>query len=97
MEKQNKILLQNIEVFKNKEISAHSDKTSVGVQTILFEEDMIRCKECEYPADDIYDLGEHVYEFHGEHEKNSLECHYCDEKFQSKRDLMIHRKEAHIE
>ena len=46
---------------------------------------MIRCKECEYPADDIYDLGEHVYEFHGEHEKSSLECHYCDEKFQSKR------------
>ena len=58
---------------------------------------MIRCKECEYPADDIFDLGEHVYEFHGEHEKNSLECHYCDEKFQSKRDLMVHRKEAHIE
>ena len=97
LEKQNKILLQNIEVFKNKEISAHSDKTSVGVQTILFEEDMIRCKECEYPADDIFDLGEHVYEFHGEHEKNSLECHYCDEKFQSKRDLMVHRKEAHLE
>ena len=26
------------------------------------------CHECEYPAEDIYDLGEHMYEAHSERE-----------------------------
>ena len=38
----------------------------------MFEEDIMRCKDCEYPAEDIYDLGEYMHEFHGENIKNKF-------------------------
>ena len=71
---------------------------SVAVQT----EDMeiMRCNECEYPAEDIYDLGEHMYEIHtmeNEGITEQIACYYCDHKFKTKHDLMKHRKEAHEE
>ena len=53
--------------------------------------------ECEYPAEDIYDLGEHMHEFHGEMKRETLDCYFCDQSFNTKRDLMIHRKKEHIE
>ena len=97
LEKENISLLKKMDSLKNKEMASTSEKISVGVQTILFEEDIIRCKECEYPAEDIYDLGEHMHEFHGENTKEALDCHYCDEIFQTKKDLMVHRKRDHPE
>ena len=53
-------------------MASASEKNSVGVQTILFEEDIIRCRECEYECEDIYDLGEHIHEFHGENTKKAI-------------------------
>ena len=38
-------------------------RTTTG-ELILF------CNECEFPADDIYDLEQHMYEFHSEDEGN---------------------------
>ena len=35
-----------------------------NVETQTDEQDHMRCNECEYPAEDIYDLGEHLYKFH---------------------------------
>ena len=58
---------------------------------------MIFCIECEYPAEDGYDLGEHMYEYHSERYQKKLDCHYCDESFDTKNTLMKHRKETHAE
>jgi hypothetical protein len=55
------------------------------------------CSECEYPADDLTDLGEHMFEFHPEKYMSKINCHYCDDSFDNKESLMKHRKEAHAE
>ena len=54
------ILEQKIESVQKKSKSSRSS----SVQT----EDMeaMYCIECEYPAEDIFDLGEHMYEIHAE-------------------------------
>ena len=66
-------------------------RTTTG-ELILF------CNECEFPADDIYDLGQHMYEYHSEDEGNDkVACHYCDETFDTKDNVMKHRKKAHKE
>ena len=60
------------------------EKTSISVQT----EDMNRmfCVECEYPAEDLFDLGEHMYEVHAElNDEYSIACHYCGIFFQNQR------------
>ena len=51
-------------------------------------------------AEDIYDLGEHMYEIHtmeNEGIKDQIPCYYCDDNFKTRNDLMKHRKEAHEE
>ena len=36
------------------------------------------CIECEYPAEDLYDLGEHMYEVHAEENAEyCARCQYC--------------------
>ena len=41
----------------------------------------------------ISDLGEHMYEFHkGEEWDEVYCCQYCEMKYPTKRDLMVHRK-----
>ena len=45
------------------------------------------CIECEYPAEDIYDLGENY-----DYEET---CHYCGNQFKDKSNLMLHNKRAH--
>ena len=62
--------------------------------------EIMRCNECEYPAEDIYDLGEHLYEIHtmeNESSKDTIACYYCDEQFETKSNLMNHRKIFHME
>ena len=92
-------------------------------------EGIVFCYECEFPADDYYDLGEHMLEFHfvgncevcdesfttkeklqdhlvDEHDqgRNFLDmnsqnflCSHCEQGFASKKDLMMHKKQQHIE
>ena len=72
------------------------EKDTKGVQTEA--QEIMRCNECEYPAEDIYDLGEHMYEVHVlDSYDGSITCYYCGENFATKQKLMMHRKEAHIE
>ena len=60
--------------------------------------DMMRCDECDYPAQDICDLGAHIYEVHGsEGFEDNITCNYCHDKFNSKDSLMVHRKNVHME
>ena len=79
---------------QHKEIPSKLETISISVQT----EDMNRmfCIECEYPAEDLFDLGEHMYEVHAElNDEYTIACHYCGNYFKSKGDLMNHRKKAH--
>ena len=56
------------------------------------------CTDCGYPCQSISDLGEHMYEFHkGEEWDEIYSCKYCEMKYPTKRDLMIHRKRSHSE
>ena len=86
------LLEETVTILENK--SSKVEKKSVTVQT-----EIIRCEECEFPADNINDLVYHMYEFHpleGLFE-NSMECHYCDDKFKSKSEVMAHSKLVHKE
>ena len=54
------------------------------------------CQECEYPADDMFDLGGHMVEFHSEEVvKSGIICHFCDETFDTMDSAMKHRKQVH--
>ena len=56
------------------------------------------CLEYEYPAEDIFDLGEHMYEIHAEDtEEYNESCYYCTQVFKTKSDVMLHSKRAHKE
>ena len=75
---------------------SNSNKKTIGVQI----EDIERmfCIECEYPAEDVFDLGEHMYEVHAElNDDYTISCYYCGNYCKTKGDLMVHRKKAHPE
>ena len=92
LNEQNKILLQEKnnhveaiilleETVKILEIkSSQVEQTSVTVQT-----EIIRCEECEFPAEDMNDLVYHMYEFHPlEDNKCIFECNYCSDSLKIK-------------
>ena len=86
---------------ENQKSSKEPVQKSIGVQTLQTvqtdTEEIIFCIECEYPAEDGYDLGEHMYEYHSERYQKKLDCHYCDDSFDTKDSLMKHRKETHTD
>ena len=87
-----KILEQKIDSVQKKSKSSKS----ASVQT----EDMeaLYCIECEYPAEDLFDLGEHMYEIHAEETEEYQEsCYYCSQVFKTKNDVMLHSKRTHKE
>ena len=59
------------------------------------DEDILFCAECEYPADDLYSLGEHVGEFHSEKVVDDILCSFCGEGFPSKEILTEHEVKNH--
>ena len=74
------------------------ENTSKTVSAQTEDLDRMWCIECEYPAEDLYDLGEHMYEIHAEENSDyTISCYYCGNNFKSKEDLMVHRKKAHVE
>ena len=48
-----------------------------------------------YPANDIFELVEHIYEFHILKKHGKFVCTFCDAKFGSKDDMMLHQKIFH--
>ena len=36
------------------------------------------CPECGFSEDDLYDLGQHIYESHTDDNLKLLTCHYCN-------------------
>ena len=74
------------------------DVVEKSAETQTEDVDMMRCDECDYPAQDICDLGAHIYEIHGpESFEEVITCHHCKEKFKTKDSLMVHRKKVHTE
>ena len=69
------------------------------------------CNEYEYPAEDIYDLGEHMFEIHSSRyegkghckesgstdsmQSDGFTCNFCEEKFVKHGGLMNHKKTKH--
>ena len=81
------------DLIQKKEITANNvKKVEVSTET---DECNQQCNECEYPANDMYELGEHIYEFHTIKTHGKFVCTFCDEKFGSKDDMMLHRKLVH--
>ena len=96
LEAQNKTHIESILLLE--ETVAILEKRSVQKTTIGSQTEIIRCEECEFPAECINDLVFHMYEFHPLAEKDpSIKCNHCDDTFTSKRDFMIHRKRDHVE
>ena len=70
-------------------------KVTTGSQT-----EIIRCEECEFPAECMNDLVYHMFEFHTLEDKDkdqSYKCNFCSHKFISKNELMMHKKTDHSE
>ena len=81
---ENKINLEKIAILEKK------------INSIEKNERIFLCEECEYPADNLCELGEHMYEYHKyEDSVEVVYCNYCNMKFENKNKLMVHRKNDH--
>ena len=56
---------------------------------------LMLCCECEYPAEDIFDLGEHMYEAHSQNEESELSCELCGDTFSTEESLKEHKMKIH--
>ena len=93
------MLEDTIKLMENKLNPVEIEKNSKLRLIQTDEPDIMRCNECEYPAEDLYDFGEHMYDCHalsGSNEE-SISCNYCDDKFQAKAEIMKHKKGKHNE
>ena len=89
-----RLLEETVQILESK--SSQKATSITGTQT----EDMERmwCIECEFPAEDLYELGEHMYEIHAEENAEyEFSCHHCGNFFKSEDNLMAHDKKNHIE
>ena len=81
-------------IFKLEEKLQKNNKTidivNTGCQTD--DNDLLLCEECEYPAETLYELGEHVGESHS---GLRIPCNFCPDIYISKEELEEHVKEVH--
>ena len=78
------LLEETVKLLEEREHTSKVEKISDPVKT-----EIIRCDECEYPAECIVDLVEHMHEFHPlGNSQPGIDCHYCGENFPIKKDLM---------
>ena len=61
------------------------------------EHDVYLCGECEYSAECIHDFNDHTHspEDFEKIAPSLLTCNFCDEKFETKREVMRHNKLVH--
>ena len=88
---------KNIDVIKalkeeNAMLVQTRDTLSQETQT---ESEIILCHKCDYEAEDKYELDAHTYTEHDA--EQYLICRFCEHCFNTKKELMIHRKKYHIE
>ena len=91
LEKENKDSMEMISKLKEKlQKQNHVNTVHVGSQTD--DADLLFCEECEYPAETLYELGEHVGEFHSGHR---IPCDFCDNIYLTKKELKDHEIKEH--
>ena len=54
--------------------------------------DLLLCDECEFPAETLYELGEHVGDFHT---GLRIPCNFCAYIYVTKKELEKHEEEVH--
>ena len=79
---QEKVLLLETKTKTSLSETGVKELQNKGTQTEL--DRPIFCYECDFPAEDYHDLGEHMMEFH------AFTCKTCDDYFESKEDLDEH-------
>ena len=51
---------------------------------VTVQDEIIRCEECEFPAEDIHELVDHMYGSHPLESESEIECYHCGESFAEK-------------
>ena len=75
-----------LEVKSSKVEIENKNASKKASETQTEDVDMMRCDECDYPAQDICDLGAHIHEVHGsESFEEVITCNYCQEKSTGRR------------
>ena len=94
LEDENKKYRETITKLEEKISSEKSHKyvdiVNSGCQTD--DSDILLCEECEFPADTLYELGEHVGESHSGFR---IPCNFCPDIYTSKEELEDHVIEVH--
>ena len=94
LEENNKKNMEKI-LFLEKKVSSLQNERSVqmvesGCQTA--DEDLLFCEECEFPAETLYELGEHTGEFHT---GLRIPCDFCSDIYTTKENLTVHEMDVH--
>ena len=96
------LLEETVKVLEIKANLSRIDKKTTEVQTDISELERAStqaylCGDCEYAADCIHDFNEHT---HNQDDLANIEtspytCHFCEESFESLREVMKHNKSIH--
>ena len=70
-----------------------SEQKGQSMDISLLSTDPRSCEKCGYEAESLYDLDAHTWDIHDE----SIDCNFCENTFENKRDLMKHKKEDHTQ
>ena len=109
LQEQNRVLLENEkkniesislleETVNILEEKVNAPKKEKSIVTVSVQTEIIRCEECEYPADDMHDLVDHMHGSHPlESYQDGMTCNHCGEELQTKSDLMMHIQKEHSE
>ena len=91
LEKEIKENMDTISILKEKLIKQKPvDIIHSGCQTD--DADLLFCEECEFPAETLFELGEHTGEFHT---GLRIPCDFCDDIYLTKKELKHHEEEVH--
>ena len=85
------LLEETVTVLEDNLTSLNVDKDSINISV---QTEIIRCEECEYPAEDMHDLVDHM---HGAHpmDNDGIKCDDCWKEFQVQSDLLAHIQNEH--
>ena len=75
-----------------KELQTLKPKVTVHAECQTEDGDLLFCEECEFPAETLYELGEHVGEFHSGFR---IPCDFCADIYLTNVELKHHEDEVH--
>ena len=91
LEKEIKENMNTISILKEKLLKQKPvDIIHSGCQTD--DADLLFCEKCEFPAETLFELGEHTGEFHT---GLRIPCDFCDDIYLTKKELKHHEDEEH--